>query len=71
MMNIPWIFGGFIGGLLIVTVFKPVTRDTPSIPEPNDIHIYKTPTGCVRVRSIQVPCTQEAVSLNLLAEQHK
>ena len=71
MIAIPWIFAGFILGLILTTVFTPAPRDIPSVPSPNDIHAYKTPTGCVRVRSIQVPCTSDAVSLNILAEQHK
>jgi hypothetical protein len=71
MIQLPWIFAGFIVGLVIVSVFKPVPQILPSVPEPNDVHVYKTASGCVRVRSIQVPCTSDAIALNILAEQHK
>lgn len=71
MLALPWIFAGFIVGLILTTIFTPAPRSIPSVPSPDDVHSYKTSTGCVRVRSVQVPCTSEAVSLNILAEQHK
>lgn len=71
MIELHWMFAGFILGLILVSVFKPAPRIIPSVPEPNDIHIYKTQSGCVRVRSIQVPCTSDAIALNILAEEHK
>ena len=71
MIAIPWIFAGFVIGLILSTIFTPAARIMKSVPAPDDVHSYKTSTGCVRVRSIQVPCTSDAVSLNILAEQHK
>ena len=71
MIALPYMFGGFVIGMIVTTIFKPAPRVTSGVPTPDDVHIYKTTTGCVRVRSIQVPCTSDAVALNILAEQHK
>jgi hypothetical protein len=71
MITLLYLFGGFVLGLIITTIFKPAPRVISGVPTPDDVNIYKTTTGCVRVRSIQVPCTTDAVALNILAEQHK
>jgi len=71
MISLPWLFVGILVGLLIVSVFDPPKRQIPSLPTPSDTGIFKTKSGCVRVASTNVPCTEKATSLNLIAEQHK
>lgn len=67
MIQLKWVVAGLIVGLLLSTVIIPPTRKKVSIPQPNDASIYHTETGCVRFESIEVPCVQDADSLNLLA----
>lgn len=67
MIQLKWVVGGLILGLLISTVIIPPTRKKISIPQPNDSSIYHTDTGCVRFEAVEVPCVDEADSLNLLA----
>jgi hypothetical protein len=67
MIQLNWVVAGLILGLLISTVTIPPTRKKTSIPQPNDSSIYHTETGCVRFEAIEVPCGNEADSLNLLA----
>lgn len=67
MIQLKWVVAGLILGLLISTVTIPPTRKKISIPQPNDSSIYHTDTGCVRFEAVEVPCGNEADSLNLLA----
>lgn len=67
MIEVRWVVAGLIIGLLISTVTSPPTRKKITIPQPNDSSIYHTETGCVRFEAIEVPCTHEPDSLNLLA----
>lgn len=67
MIQLKWIVAGLILGLLISTVTIPPTRKKVSIPQPNDSSVYHTDTGCVRFEAVEVPCGNEADSLNLLA----
>lgn len=62
---------GVITGLLLVSVFTPPSRKDPRVPTPNTKEVYKTPSGCVKFKTIEVPCSREAMSLNLVASQHK
>jgi hypothetical protein len=62
---------GVITGLLFVSVFTPPSRKDPRVPTPNTKEVYKTPSGCVKFKTHEVPCSREAMSLNLLASQHK
>jgi hypothetical protein len=62
---------GVIAGLLLVSVFAPPPRKDPRVPTPNTKEIYKTPSGCVKFKTHEVPCSREAMSLNLVASQHK
>ena len=71
MIDIPWVVGGLIIGLLVSAVSVPPVRTVKSLPQPNDSSIYHTDTGCVRFDAIEVPCTQEPDSLNLLASLAK
>lgn len=70
MIQIKWLVGGLLFGLLISTVVIPPARKKITIPQPNDSSVYHTQTGCVRFDAIEVPCVQEADSLNLLAAKN-
>jgi hypothetical protein len=67
MLQLPWIVGGVIIGMLISTVIVTPTRKVKRVPQPHDGGVYHTDTGCVRFEAIEVPCVAEADSLNLLA----
>ena len=67
MISLQWLFAGVLVGLIIVSVFDPPIRQIPAIPLPNDHSIYKTKTGCVTIKSSEVPCSADAVSLNVIA----
>lgn len=71
MLELKWVVGGVIIGLLISTVVIPPKRKKVMIPQPNDSSVYHTETGCVRFSAVEVPCVAEADSLNLLASLSK
>jgi hypothetical protein len=71
MIELPWLVAGLILGLLVSAVSVPPARKVKSLPQPNDSSIYHTDDGCVRFNAIEVPCTQEPTSLNLLASVSK
>lgn len=71
MIELRWLVAGLVVGLLIATVLVPPTRKKMSVPSPADNSIYHTDTGCVRFTAIEVPCTAESDSLNLLASLAK
>ncbi len=67
MLEIRWLVAGVIAGLLISTVIIPPTRKVKTLPSPHDDGTYHTDSGCVKFISVEVPCTSEPESLNLLA----
>jgi hypothetical protein len=69
MIQLPWVIAGIIIGMLISTVIVPPTRKQAGVPQPHDPAVYTTDTGCVRFEAVEVPCTQEPDSLNLLASK--
>jgi len=71
MFSLDWIFVGVLTGLLLVSVFAPPSRKDPRVPTPNTKDIYKTESGCVKFKTHEVPCSNEAASLNLVASKHK
>jgi len=71
MIELPWLAGGLVFGLLIATVLVPPRRKQMAVPSPSDTSVYHTDTGCVRFASIEVPCAAETDSLNLLASLSK
>ncbi len=71
MIELPWVVGGLIIGLLISTVAVPPTRKIAKVPQPHDSGIYHTDSGCVRFEAMEVPCVQEPDSFNLLASLTK
>jgi hypothetical protein len=71
MIELQWVVGGIIMGLLISTVLIPPTRKKATVPEPHDPNVYFTDSGCIRFVSTEVPCPAETESLNLLASLAK
>jgi hypothetical protein len=69
MLQLKWLVGGLIIGMLISTILIPPTRKESRVPMPNDPSTYHTPTGCVQIESMEVPCVDGADSLNLLASK--
>ena len=71
MLSALWIFIGALTGLLIVSVFVPPVRKEMYLPLPNDRSVFKTPSGCVRFRTEEIPCSSDATSLNFIASLNK
>jgi hypothetical protein len=72
----PWyLFAGLLFGIVICCVFVPPTMNTKMLPDPsNPSQTYKNPSvenGFFKIRSIEVPCTVETDSLNLMSALHK
>jgi hypothetical protein len=63
------LIAGIISGFFMVTIFKPPIRQKAAIPIPGEPEVFKTKTGCVRVRAEQVSCSNAAVSLNVLVNK--
>jgi hypothetical protein len=71
MLSPLWVFTGALTGLLLVSVFSPPPRKELELPVPGDLNHFYTSTGCVRFRTSEVPCSDDATSLNFIASQHK
>lgn len=71
MIQLTWVVAGVIIGMLLSTVFIPPTRKVPTVPSPHDADVYHTETGCIRLRAVEVPCTQDTESWNLVASLTK
>jgi hypothetical protein len=69
MFALNWFIGGLVSGMIISAVFVPPTRIESKVPTPNDNTIYKTATGCVKVKTTEVPCVEDFDSLNLIASK--
>jgi hypothetical protein len=71
MFDLWYIFAGFLVGMLITTVFIPPTMHQKMMPDPARPNlVFKNPkveNGFFNVRSIEVPCTGEVDSLNLMS----
>ena len=63
---IPCLFAGILTGFFVVSIFKPPTRQVPTIPTPGDSGSFTTKSGCVKIKAEPVPCSSSAVSLNVL-----
>jgi len=63
-------FTGFMSGVFVgffvVSIFTPPMRQIPAVPTPGDSGVFKTKTGCVRIKAEPVTCSGAAVSLNVL-----
>ena len=71
MISIMWMFIGSIVGLLVVSIFNPPLRNVPQVPVPGQENFFTTKTGCIKLVSTEVPCTEKSTSLNFIAAQHK
>lgn len=75
MLSAWYVFVGFLVGLVVVAVFVPPVRHTKMLPDPKYPNIvFKNPkveNGYFQVKCIEVPCTSETDSLNLLSSLHK
>ena len=75
MFNPLFVFAGFLFGLVVTSVFVPPDMKRKMLPDPKRPNlIYKNPkveNGYFSIRSIEVPCTNETDSLNILSELHK
>lgn len=71
MFDLWYIFAGFLVGMLITTVFIPPTMNQKMMPDPARPNlVFKNPkvgNGFFNIRSIEVPCTGEVDSLNLMS----
>jgi len=52
-----WVFGGFIVGLFVVSIFDPPFRVVPALPTPNVSTFRTQKGGCVRIVSEETECT--------------
>jgi hypothetical protein len=66
IMIIEYLLAGVLTGFFMVSIFNPPKRTVPTVPTPGDNGLFYTKTGCVRVRTDEVPCSGSAVSLNVL-----
>jgi len=71
MFSLFWMFMGLLVGLVITSVFSPPARNVPTVPTPNGTNVLHTGSGCVHVKSKEVPCSGQTTSLNFIASQHK
>ena len=75
MFNPFYLFMGFLGGMVVCSVFVPPTLLHKVLPDPSNPGIvFKNPkvdNGFFQVKSVEVPCTAETDSLNLMSMLHK
>jgi len=61
-----WVFGGFIVGLFVVSIFDPPFRVVPALPTPGVSTFRTQKGGCVRIVSEETECTSNAISLGVI-----
>jgi hypothetical protein len=72
MIQLTWVVAGVIIGMLIACVMVPPPRNEKKLPVPHDPDTtFHTDNGCVHVISTEVPCGEEADSLNVIASLNK
>lgn len=75
MFNPFYVFAGFLFGLVVTSVFIPPDMNKRMLPDPKKPNlVFKNPkidNGFFSVKSIEVPCTNETDSLNLMSALHK
>jgi hypothetical protein len=69
MFSLLWIFIGAIVGLLLVSVFIPPFRPDMQLPTPFDTRPMRANSGCVKFKTMEVPCTLTATTLNFIASE--
>jgi hypothetical protein len=71
MFALPYVFGGFLVGLLLVSIFNPMEMKVklmPDVHNPDSVVFHDgIKNGCFHIRPYEVPCPMETDSLNLLA----
>jgi hypothetical protein len=70
MFSVTWLFVGALVGMLLVSVFVPPKRNNAQLPVPFSSSVFHTGTGCVKFKSVEVPCVGKTSSLNFVASQH-
>jgi hypothetical protein len=75
MFNPLYMFAGFLFGLIVTSVFVPPAMIHKMLPDPKKPNlVFKNPkvdNGFFSIRSVEVPCTNETDSLNLMSLLHK
>ena len=69
MFSLLWLFAGAIVGLLVVSVFIPPFRRDMQLPTPYDARPMRTNASCVKFKTMEVPCTLTATTLNFIASE--
>jgi len=68
MFNILWIFGGFLVGMIVTTIFVPPRTIKKMVPEVhNPALIFRNPNienACFRAVAYEYPCTETIDFLN-------
>jgi hypothetical protein len=71
MLSLMWVFGGFIVGLFVVSIFDPPFRAVPSLPSPGVSTFRTQKGGCVRIISEETTCTSDAISLGVINDSKR
>jgi len=71
MLSLLWVFGGFIVGLFVVSIFDPPFRTIPSLPTPGSQEFRTQKGGCVRIISEETECTSDAISLGVINDSKR
>ena len=66
MLSLLWVFGGFIVGLFVVSIFDPPFSVVPALPTPGVSTFRTQKGGCVRIVSEETECTSNAISLGVI-----
>jgi hypothetical protein len=66
MINLFWLFVGVLTALLVVAVFIPPNHKQNEVPTPDDDSVFHTDSGCVKFKSTEVECSDDAKSLNFI-----
>ena len=69
MLSVFWMFVGMLSGLLVTAVFIPPNQKDNQLPTPEDKSEFHTKSGCVKFKAEEVPCTEDASSLNFIASK--
>jgi hypothetical protein len=69
MFNILWVFGGFLVGMIVTTIFVPPQTKKKMIPDVrNPAIVFRNPdieNGCFRAAAYPVQCTDSIDFLNM------
>jgi hypothetical protein len=69
MFHILWVFGGFLVGMIVTTIFIPPQTKKKIVPDINNpALVFRNPdveNGCFRAKSYPVQCTDTIDFLNM------